>query len=210
MMADVNLFGGRGGAARGGVVGRPARGGVSNRVPQTDRQRLVEAGEDYLHLTNQLGMNYSTARNIIRVWLRDGRVETRRQGAHTMLLSLVPWMKLFEKPLFALAAPFTTLTSMKQQLLQRFSGIPISLSTVTRHLDDHDISTKIAGKDVDIPFESNHPAIVERRRQCGQWLASLNINHRLIYVDESGYNVFTRHMIGRAPVGERVRREVAP
>ena len=72
VMADVSLFGGRGGASRGGVIGRPARGGVRNRVPQTDRQRLVDsfdAGEDYLHLANQLGINYSTARNIIRVWL---------------------------------------------------------------------------------------------------------------------------------------------
>ena len=35
MMADVNLFGGRGGAARGGgVVGRPALGGARNCVPQ--------------------------------------------------------------------------------------------------------------------------------------------------------------------------------
>ena len=92
MMADVNLFGGHGGAARGGVcrrgrrdqggggnnsngleagaavgaVGRvvcggaggrePACGSVRNRVPQTDRQRLVdsfETGEDYLHLANR-------------------------------------------------------------------------------------------------------------------------------------------------------------
>ena len=34
MMADVSLFGGRGGASRGGVVSRPARGGARNRVPQ--------------------------------------------------------------------------------------------------------------------------------------------------------------------------------
>ena len=34
-MADVNLFGDRGGAARGGGVGRPARGDARNRVPQT-------------------------------------------------------------------------------------------------------------------------------------------------------------------------------
>ena len=68
-----------GGAARSGVVGRPARGGARNRAPQTDRQRLVdsiESGEDYLHHENQLGINYSTVRNIIRVWLQDGRVET--------------------------------------------------------------------------------------------------------------------------------------
>ena len=32
-MADVNLFGGCGGAARGGGVGKWARGGARNRVP---------------------------------------------------------------------------------------------------------------------------------------------------------------------------------
>ena len=46
MTADVNLFGGRGGAARGGGVGRPARGGARNRVPQTDRQCLVDSFGD--------------------------------------------------------------------------------------------------------------------------------------------------------------------
>ena len=33
MMADVNLFGGRGGAARGGVVSRLVRGCAHDRVP---------------------------------------------------------------------------------------------------------------------------------------------------------------------------------
>ena len=71
MMADVNLFGGCGGAAQGGVVGRPARGGARNRVSQPYRQRLVDCfeAEDYLHLENQFDINYGTAKNIIRVWL---------------------------------------------------------------------------------------------------------------------------------------------
>ena len=185
MMADVNFFVGRGGAAQDGVVGRPVRGDDSNRVPQTDHQRLVdsfEAGEDYLHLTNQLGINYSTARNIIRVWLQDSRVKTRRQGrAHNVVVTDAMDEAIGE---IALAAPFTTSTNMKQQLLQRCPGVPISLSTVPRHLDGHVISIKIAGKDADTPFKRNCPATVERRRQYDQWLVGLNINHRLIYVDE--------------------------
>ena len=59
--------------------------------------------------------------------------------------------------------------------------------------------------DADVPFKCNRPATVERRRQYVQWLAGLNINYRLIYVDESEYNVFTRWIIGAAPVEERVR-----
>ena len=176
-MADVNLFGGRGGAARGGggrrgrcgergngdnsagagaavgAVGRaargaaggrrPARGGVRNRVPQTDRQRLVdclEAGEDYLHLANQLGINYSTARNIIRVWQQDGRVESRRRGgAHNVVVTDAMDEAIQE---IALAAPFTTLISIKRQLLQRFPGVPICVNSGTtsgwsRHLNEN-------------------------------------------------------------------------
>ena len=118
-MTDVNLFGGRGGAPWGGVVVRLERG--SNRVPQTDRQCFVicfEAGKDYLHPANQLGINYSTTRNIIRVWLQDSRVETRRQGGtHSVVVT-----GAMDEAIggIALAAPFMTLTGMKQQLLQLF------------------------------------------------------------------------------------------
>ena len=50
MVADVNLFGGPGGAVRGGGVGRPTRGGVRSRVLQTNRQCVMdsfETGENY-------------------------------------------------------------------------------------------------------------------------------------------------------------------
>ena len=130
MMVDVKLFGGRGGAARGGVIGIPARGGARNRVPLTNR-RLVdsfEASEDYSHLANQLGINYSTARNIIRVWLKDGRVETRWQGgAHNVVVTGVTDEAIRE---IALAASFT-MSRIKQQLLQRFAGVPISVKRGT-------------------------------------------------------------------------------
>ena len=105
-----------------------------------------EAGEDFLHFVNQLSVNYSTARNIIRVWLQDSRAKTRRQGgAHNVVVNGAMDEAIQE---IALAAPFTTLTSIKQQLLQRFSGVPISLSIVARHLDGHGISTvwSVAGR----------------------------------------------------------------
>ena len=40
-----------------------------------------------------------------------------------------------------------------------------------------------------------------------QWLAGLGIEERIIYVDESGYNICTRRTKERAPVGQRVRLE---
>ena len=176
------------------VVGRLARGGARNCVPQTVANMnctiLWTLGSWWRWFApwKSIGINYSTARNIIQVWLQDGWAETRRQGcAHNVLVTGAMNEAIQE---IALAAPFTTLTSMKQQLLQRFPGVPISLSTVARHLDGHGISTKTVCKDTDVLFERNRPATVEWRRPYGQWLVDLNVNHRLIYVDESGYNVF--------------------
>ena len=71
-----------------------------------------------------------------------------------MLLSLVPWMTILE---IVLAAPFTTLNSRFCNDLLVYQ----SLSTVTRHLDGYGTSTKIAGKDADVPSECNRPVTVE-------------------------------------------------
>ena len=88
---------------------------VDRLVAVSDRQHLVnsfKAGEDYLHLVNQLANNYSTAANVIRVWLQDGRVETRRQGgAHNVVVTGAMDEEAIGE--ITSAAPFTTLTSMK-------------------------------------------------------------------------------------------------
>ncbi len=202
---------GRGQGQRGHGRGGNGRGGVRNRVPLNDRQRLVdayEAGDDYLDLAQRIGINYNTARSIIRVWLRDGRVEVQQQGgAHNVVVTAEMDDSIRD---IALAEPFTTLTNIQQRLLLQFPDTPVSVSTIARHLDGHCISTKIAGKDADVPFERNRQATIERRGLYAQWLAELGINERLIYIDESGYNVYTRRTKGRALVGERVRREACP
>lgn len=218
-MENLDDFFGAGGRGGGrGAQGANAQDGRGdaqgeerrprNRISQTDRQRLVdsfEAGDDYLHLAQQIGINYNSARNVIRIWLRDGRVESQQQGgARNVVVTADMDAAIREAALFA---PFSTLNNIRQQLLLNFPDSPISVSTVARHLEGHAISTKIAGKDADVPFERNRPATIHRRTQYAQWLAGLGIEERIIYVDESGYNIYTRRTKGRAPVGERVRRE---
>ena len=88
--------------------------------------------------------------------------------------------------------------------------IPVFISTIARHLDDHSISIRIAGKDADVPFERNRRAAIERRRLYAQWLTKLEIHERLIYIDESRHNLYTRRTKARALVGERVCHEVCP
>ena len=109
----------------------------------------------------------------------------------------------------ALTEPFTRLTNVQQQLLLQFLELPVSISTIVRHLDGHCILIKIAAKDADVPFECNRPATVEQRGLYAQWLAGLEINERLIYVDKGGYNMYAHRTKGQA-LGDRVRREACP
>ena len=165
---------GRGRGQRGHGRGGNRRGGVRNRVPLNDRQRLVdafEAGDDYLDFAQRIGINYNTARSIIRVRLRDGRVEVQQQvGARNVVVMTEMDDSIRD---IALAEPFTTLTNIEQRLLLQFPDTPVSVSTIARHLDGHSISTKIAGKDADVPFKCNRPATIERRGLYAQWLAEL-------------------------------------
>ena len=122
---------------------------------------------------------------------------------------------------------YNSLSPPSPQLV-RFLHAAISNSIIARHLQNQLITTKIAGKDSDVSFERNSPNTIERRFQYATWLVNLGryshlpacatssilsftgIHQRQVYIEESGFNIFTRRIKGRAPGGERVRRVVAP
>ena len=132
---------------------------------------------------------------------------------------------------FVLQQPFTTIAAVDQELAVRFPHTAISNQQFcfpARHLQSQLITTKIAGKESDVPYERNRPNTIERRFQYATWLVNLGqysylpacatssissftgVHQRQVYIDESGYNIFTRRSKDRAPLGERVRRVVAP
>ena len=108
------------------------------------------------------------------------------------------------------------------------SQTAISNSIIARHLQNQLITTKIAGKDSDVPYERNRPNTIERRFQYATWLVNLGqyshlpvcatssipsftgVHQHQVYIDESGFNIFTRRTKSHAPLGERVRRVAAP
>lgn len=48
-----------------------------NRIPQEHRQRIVQSfenEEDYLHVTDTLGVNRSTARGTVARYIRERRI----------------------------------------------------------------------------------------------------------------------------------------
>ena len=55
-----------------------------NKIPLEHRQRIVRAfeddAEDYLLVADTLGVNRSTARSIVRRYIREGRIQERRRG----------------------------------------------------------------------------------------------------------------------------------
>ena len=55
-----------------------------------------------------------------------------------------------------LQEPFNTLRVLKGKLLDEFQ-IDVSISTIARHLELQLITSKIAGKDADVPTERNRP-----------------------------------------------------
>ena len=126
----------------GAVVPAPAQP-RRRAISAVDKRRLVDSfnnGEDYLTLANQLGINLSTARNIVRRVRLGGEIARPRGGRRNvkvdndiinMLLELVD------------VYPEYTLKQFNNALRERLPGKPaISTSTVAKVLECRLITTK--------------------------------------------------------------------
>lgn len=186
------------------------RGGRGGRVSNADRQRLIkahESNEDVVQLARQMGINTDTARSIIRVWMTEGRMNALPCGGQRMQSVKMDADMVQTMLEIVQQQPFTTLENINEELRRRRPEKPqVCAKTIARHLDNQLVTLKIAGKDADVPFRRNTTETKLRRQQYAQWLTGLNVNHKLIYIDETGFNVYQRRSQGRAPVGERVRR----
>lgn len=180
-----------------------------NTIQNADRQRIVncyENGDDFILLADQLQINRDTARSIIRTWMEKGTVNRATRGGalntrtdQEMINCILAIVQ--EKP-------FTTLQNVNDELRIRLPNKPqICTTTISRHLENNFISVKIAGKDADVPYQRNTARTKLARFDYMTWLTNLPVNQKIIYVDETGFNVFTRRRQGRAPIGQRVWQE---
>ena len=56
-----------------------------NRIPLEHRERIEDDEEDYLLVADTLGVNRSTARNIVACYIREGRIRERpRSGRNNV------------------------------------------------------------------------------------------------------------------------------
>ena len=109
------------------------------KISNEDRQRIVDAfedGFDWQNLARQLNIKFETARSIIRVWVREGRVKRKPMGG-LKRQKATPEMKNTIREL-VLRNQFITLKSLNEQLREELPECPhISDVTVARILDGH-------------------------------------------------------------------------
>ena len=95
---------------------------------------------------------------------------------------------------------------MKESIREIWPGKPhFNEVTLSRALEGEAITLKMFR---DCPAERNSEAVLDSRREYAQWMMQDGINRHRIYVDETGYNLWTKRTYGRARLGERVNRIV--
>ena len=186
-------------------AGAPAQPVKHRAISVVDKRRLIDSfnnGEDYLSLANQLNINVSTARNIVRRAQIGGEIAGARGGRRNvkvdddmvnMLLELVD-----EHPEY-------TLQQFNAALRERMPDkAHISGSTVAKVLECRLITIK---KLEDAPAERNRADVVQLRHNFAHWLME-NAEREMIFIDESGVNLHVKRTRGRAVAGERAVRVI--
>jgi transposase len=177
-------------------------------VSGADKLRLIQAhenDEDYHEVARVLGIKRTTAWAIIRRHQQTGAVERPRGGARNEVRKVDDEMKEAMVNIVERHSAYT-LKQIKEQLQRLLPQKPIiSVSTVAKTLDGALIRIK---KLEDMPQDRNSDRIKDLRRDYANWMMTQGVGHNLFYLDETGFNLFTRRTRGRARVGQRAVRQV--
>ncbi len=176
-------------------------------VSKNDRERLIncrEAGRDYLGLAKDLAINETTARSIITTFQRTGRREMLPRGGRRRVI------QRDELKLYCCQCvdenPAITLRAIIENIVGQFPEIGVvSNDTVHRMLDFHLYTVKTL---LIQPVNWNTPQTKVSRRDFFQRFFVDNVNRDCIFIDESGFNLWTSRTRGRTPIGERAIRDV--
>ena len=166
--------------------------------------RAHEDGEDYHRVAEQLQIRRGTAWSIIARYVRTGAVATLPRGGPRPA-------KLDNESIDLLVMcieenPQLTLNQLNSILRDTWPDKrQVSISTILRGLQGALISIK---KVVPQPADRNSAEVKAARSAYANWRMQLNPRTKVIYVDETGYNLYTMRTRGRAAVGERAIRTV--
>ena len=178
------------------------------RTTNEDRRRLIEAFEsedrDYIELADNLAIKRATARSIVATFLREGRQDKLPRGGNTHC-KMDDEMKDRLRVILDYN-PLMTLRQMKADLQAAMPHKPeVSISTIARTLDGMMFTIKLAE---DVPDARNAQRVLDMRAVYAQWFLEQGVVAHLVFIDETGFNIWTRRSFGRAPRGQPARRVV--
>ena len=178
------------------------------RISFEQRQRIVRAyendGEDYLIVSDTLGVNRSTARSIVARYLRDGRIRERPRGGANNVRVDDEMRDCLQDILNENC--LLTLTQMNEELRRRLPAKHrIHHRTVARTLEGMLFSLKLARP---LPADRNRPDVIQKRYDYANWFMGHAVVNHCVFIDECGFNIWTSRSQGRARIGERAYRQV--
>ena len=178
-------------------------------ISDLDKKRLfdcAEDGGDYILLAQQLRINKNTAKTIVRrLKKRNGVISLPCGGAHNI--------KVDDEMKEAIVSYVeencqTTLKEIKEKLEHQFPTKPkISTVTIMKVLDGALYSVKKISLHT---HARNSEETKNARVEYVNWfLSNLDKYRSIIFLDESGFNLWTRRSNGRAPKGHPAVRIVS-
>ena len=177
-------------------------------ISKNDKLRLIRAHEnqeDYHEVARTLGIKRTTAWAIIRRHQQTGAIERPRGGAREEVRKVDDEMKAAMVDIIE-QHPSYTLKQIREELQRLLPQKPvISVSTVAHVLDGALIRMKTLEN---IPQDRNNIRIKNERYNYANWMMAEGVGRNLVYLDEAGFNLFTRRTRGRARIGQRAVRQV--
>jgi hypothetical protein len=98
--------------------------------------------------------------------------------------------------------PLSTLETMRG-FLSSVCGVNVCVNTITNWLDGQLLTLKAVR---DVPAERNSTATKERRFYFAKWMLESLASQKCVYIDECGFNIWTKRTYGRSVKGSRCFR----
>lgn len=181
------------------------------RISKADKIRLVRAfrnNEDYQLLADQLGIKRPTARKIVSRAMRlenpEAVGDTQRGGAHNVKVD--DEMRNVISDIIGENSA-STLSTINNELRRR---LPLKPTISISHLSQVCHGMFFTVKKLDAcPAARNRQDVKDNRKEYARWFLEIaNRSPRVVYIDESGFNIWTQRSRGRARIGERAIRTI--
>lgn len=175
-------------------------------ISLVDKQRIVAAYNnpeaDYVEVAETLGILRGTAWSIVRRYLDDGEVVVRKRGGGRRQIGDQQMIDCLVETVGQ--HPTFTLSQLNHELQLQLPWKPhVSDSTIHRLLRGQLITMK---KLETPPAERNRQDVKEARKAHAEWVVGQDPH--LVYIDESGFNLWLNRTRGRSARGHRAQRIV--